>query len=114
MTTAIHTTVRTSERAASALAGSTITISTAPLLTAHRVDGRGGLDGVVSSLNPSFGAAAWVLAAVVGIVLGIAIGLVSAGFDTTRLLLAVGAVALGIGWLIAVLTSPSVIDRARR
>lgn len=65
-------------------------------------------------VEPAFGAVAWALAAIVGIVLGIAIGLVSAGFDTTRLLLAAGAVALGLGWLIALVTSPFMAGRTRR
>lgn len=114
MTTAIHPTqphTAVAER-------SIITISTtvaAPIQNAPGTSWRPRPDAATNSLaRGAVGGAAWVLAAVVGIVLGLAIGLVSAGFDTTRLLLAAGAVALGIGWLIALVTSPSVVGRIRR
>ena len=74
----------------------TITISTTPLtgsglsLTRHSM-----------SRSPRVGLIARVVAGITGALLGLAIGLVSAGFDTTGLLLAVGALALGVGSLIA-------------
>lgn len=111
MTTTFHT----AQPHTTVAARSAITISTTSSAPRHNVPGALQMSqGAGAPLEHAFGAAAWALAAVVGIVLGIAIGLVSAGFDTTRLLLAVGAVALGLGWLIALATSPFVVGRTRR
>jgi len=64
--------------------------------------------------QPLVWSAAGVIAGVTGALLGLAIGLVSAGFDITRLLLGLGAVALVIGWLIALVTSPATTAASRR
>ena len=80
----------------------TITISTTPLI------GSGAsLERRSPNRNPFVGVVARVIAGMTGVLLGLAIGLVSAGFDTTPLSLAFGAVALGLGWLTALATGPA-------
>jgi len=86
-----------------------ITISTTPPIAAGT-----SLASRSATGNPFVGLVARAIAGVTGALLGVAIGLVSAGFDTTRLLLALGAVALGIGWLIALATGPATISAIRR
>ena len=84
----------------------TITISTAPL-TGSGVS----LARLSTSRSPLVGLVARVVAGITGALLGLAIGLVSAGFDTTGLLLAVGALALGVGSLIALSPGQTATDR---
>jgi hypothetical protein len=80
----------------------TITISTTPPI------GSGvSLERRSPNRSPLVGVVARVIAGMTGVLLGLAIGLVSAGFDTTRLLLALGAVALGVGWLTALAIGPA-------
>ncbi len=61
--------------------------------------------------NPLVGLVARIVAGITGVLLGVAISLVSAGFDTTRILLAVGAVALCVGWVVALLTDSTTNPR---
>lgn len=86
-----------------------ITISTTPSVRSGT-----SLGSRSTNQSPLVGVVARVTAGVTGALLGLAIGLVSAGFDTTRLLLASGGVALGIGWLIALVTGPTVTSAHRR
>lgn len=79
----------------------TITISTTPMMTPTTA-----LADRMSQRHSAVGVLARVIAGITGSLLGIAIGLVSAGFDTTRFLLVVGAAALALGWFFSV-----VIDR---
>ncbi len=90
----------------------TITISTTPALTPARTPAMTSYG--VAPRSSLVGVVARVAAGLVGLLLGLAIGLVSAGFDTTRLLLALGGVALGLGWLIALITSAPVTSRGGR
>lgn len=79
--------------------GASIVISTTPPAGPRR-----SLAGVSAGRSPLVGLVARIIAGVTGALLGLAIGLASAGFDTTRILLAVGAFALGVGWFIALVT----------
>ncbi len=78
-----------------------VTISTTPLVASGGLGPGTRLRGRSRNASPFVGLVARVVAGLVGVLLGVAIGLVSAGFDTTRLLLALGAIALGIGWVVA-------------
>lgn len=96
-------------------AATAITISTTPLLRAgsNPLLREGSNESGASPrrrssrCNPLVGLVARGIAGITGALLGLAIGLVSAGFDTTRLSLVAGAAALGFGCLIAL-----VADRA--
>lgn len=76
----------------------TITISTTP-----PGGGSAPLGQRAVGLSP-VGVVARVIAGITGAVFGLTIGLVSAGFETTRLLLLVGAAALALGWFFSVVT----------
>ncbi|MGB3734902.1 MAG: hypothetical protein WA964_08105 [Ilumatobacter sp.] len=86
----------------------TITISTTPMIESGTSIGR-----CAVARSPLVGLVARVVAGITGALFGLAIGLVSAGFDTTPLLLALGAVALGVGWIVAVLTGGSATSQGR-
>ena len=87
----------------------TITISTTPLIGSGSSVARRATD-----RTRLVGRAARVIAGMTGVLLGLAIGLVSAGFDTTGLLLAVGGAAVGLGWIFAVVSGRAAISADRR
>ena len=92
----------------------TITISTTPICAAHGTESSRPLTRRSTGGSPVAGWIARVVAGVIGVLLGLVIGLVNAGFDTTRLLLALGAVALGVGSIIAVISDRTAITAGCR
>ena len=92
-----------------AATGTPITISTTPSIGCGT-----SLTSRSITRSPAVGVVGRVVAGATGAALGLAIGLVSAGFDTTRLLLGVGVVALTFGSLVALVTGPTVTSGPHR